>query len=402
MNDLFLDIMRTQSVSYKTEAMQKCITKHLSRLHAAFSVSATGNIYAVKGVAEVYPTIVAHTDTVHAIIPQDCYTIHNSGDIWFAFNNKRGEMTGIGGDDKVGIYIALTLMERLPAMKAAFFVDEEVGCRGAAVADMSWFADSAFVLQADRRGYGDFVHRAGGVELHGKEFEKATAPHLERFAIKPTFGAMTDVMELKDNGLDVAAANISCGYHNPHTSKEVISALDVEYTLEFMYELCINLGHRRWLHTAPKTLKTRSYRNITTAVGASTNPFAATHCSACGAKDDVLVWDQFWRGSVCLDCRRRVSRWAYEDEDEWENADRFEYFGPDSETIEWRSPYDNPGDDVLWSSSLQRYMRRRGDELDMWNAVTREWEPIEASDFESPNTVVEAQKTVKALPQQTS
>jgi hypothetical protein len=36
-----------------------------------------------------------------------------------------GKPTGIGGDDKCGVYACLELLKELPNLKAAFFVSEE-------------------------------------------------------------------------------------------------------------------------------------------------------------------------------------------------------------------------------------------------------------------------------------
>jgi putative aminopeptidase FrvX len=53
--------------------------------------------------------------------------------------NDLGNPTGIGGDDKCGVYACLELLKELPNLKAAFFVSEETGCHGSKKADPNFF-----------------------------------------------------------------------------------------------------------------------------------------------------------------------------------------------------------------------------------------------------------------------
>ena len=59
------------------------------------------NIYITKGVSDVYPCIVSHTDTVHDIHKN--YRVFDDNGCIFAFNSETGTQVGVGGDDKVGI-----------------------------------------------------------------------------------------------------------------------------------------------------------------------------------------------------------------------------------------------------------------------------------------------------------
>ena len=74
------------------------------------------------------------------------------------YDHKRKRMTGIGADDKNGIWICLKCLEDFKAVKCAFFVQEEVGCIGSGHADMSFFSDCRFVIQCER-GYGNTNQR---------------------------------------------------------------------------------------------------------------------------------------------------------------------------------------------------------------------------------------------------
>jgi hypothetical protein len=137
------------------------------------------------------------------------------------------EPTGCGGDDKVGIAICLQSLLDFDNIKVAFFRDEEVGCIGSYDANLDFFSDCRFVLQCDRRGNGDFINQIYGAPLQSKAFKKDVGGILKRYGYKPTDGMLTDVYALKQLGLKVSVANISCGYYNPHEDDEVVVFEDV-------------------------------------------------------------------------------------------------------------------------------------------------------------------------------
>lgn len=48
---------------------------------------------------------------------------------------------------------------------------------------------------------------------------------------------MTDVLTLKENGLEVSCVNVSCGYFNPHTDEEFTVKKDLQKCLDFIEHL---------------------------------------------------------------------------------------------------------------------------------------------------------------------
>ena len=232
---LFLDILNIQSYTYETETMANFIVNTARVLGADVYVE-DGNVYVTKGKATSYPCIASHTDTVHRIL-KDGYKVIHDTKIAMAYNEVANKPTGIGGDDKVGIFIALDMLIRLESCKAVFFRDEETGCEGSMVADMDFFMDCRFVLQCDRKGNGDFVNNIMGQPLYGAEFSKAISPILKKHKYKECSGGLTDVYQLCENGVGVAVANMSCGYHNPHSDSEMINFADVENCMSLVYDI---------------------------------------------------------------------------------------------------------------------------------------------------------------------
>lgn len=146
------------SPSGREGKMAKFIIEELKKMEIPFRQDRYGNIYAVKGNRESYPCVVAHMDEVHRR-KTGSYAAHLVADSMIVgYDHKRKRMTGIGADDKNGIWICLKCLEDCKTVKCAFFVQEEVGCIGSRHADMSFFSDCRFVIQCDRereRGYGN-------------------------------------------------------------------------------------------------------------------------------------------------------------------------------------------------------------------------------------------------------
>ena len=85
-----------------------------------------GNLYVTKGISEYYPLVLAHTDSVHDIkemVVKEEYLPNSQGDKKLALKayTKDGNLpTGIGGDDKAGVFICLQLLERFNVIKGFF------------------------------------------------------------------------------------------------------------------------------------------------------------------------------------------------------------------------------------------------------------------------------------------
>ena len=212
--------------------MRKFIVEHCQKIKFVVSTDEFGNVYVTKGNADSFACFVAHMDTVHPI-SGDGIALVSLGDNVTGFNTVTMRQTGIGGDDKCGIYCAIRCLEELPACKAVFFSDEETGCHGSGDCDLSFFADCRFIVSADRRGNDDFVTDISG-PLSSKQFLADVKPILKRYGFKHSAGAMADVMELRNRDVGVSVANISAGYYNPHQDAEFVNLSDLENSLSLM------------------------------------------------------------------------------------------------------------------------------------------------------------------------
>ena len=216
----------------------------------------TGNIYMTKGKAETYPCMVAHLDQVQKYHPTD-FTVIETKDLLFGYSPKERSFCGLGADDKNGIWLCLQCLQKFNEIKVAFFVGEEVGCIGSSKANMEFFNDCRFVIQPDRRGNSDVITQIGFMDICSDDFIKDITP--EKFGYTPTEGMMTDIEQLKEQGLNVSCINLSCGYYEPHTDNEYTDKNDLQNSLRFI-EYIISNCKKTYRHKAE--YDERAYLNL--------------------------------------------------------------------------------------------------------------------------------------------
>ena len=196
-----MELLKTLYSIYSPSTGEKKMRRFIKRWimnnvsNTQITTDLKGNIYVSKGMSESYPCIVSHIDQVQKTHSRDFVCIE-SEDVIFGYSPKNHRQEGLGADDKNGIWIALKCLQKYPVMKAAFFVEEEIGCRGSAQADLEFFTNCRYVVQCDRRGNNDLITSISFTELCSKEFIEATG--YENFGYKTEDGMMTDVLELKE------------------------------------------------------------------------------------------------------------------------------------------------------------------------------------------------------------
>jgi tripeptide aminopeptidase len=238
-----IKVLQIQSYSGRFRHMSRFIFKELESMGLSPYRDHVGNIYVVKGEAEIYPSMVCHIDTVHMYNPN--YEVHQTKDKLFAIDTKDCNRLGIGGDDKVGIFITLQMIKHYDNFKAAFFVDEEIGCVGSSQCDFTFFNDCSFVLECDRKGNKDFVSKISWTKLYSDEFSEAIKPILTKYGRQEVDGGMTDVLMIAES-TEICVANMSCGYYLPHTDNEWVSISDVYNTYMMCMEFFDELSTKLW------------------------------------------------------------------------------------------------------------------------------------------------------------
>ena len=254
--DNLISVLRIQSAHDVEHAMDTYILNELQELGAIIEVQETEsgkNIYATKGTGP-FVCVASHKDTVHDIIdkdkPNDLLNVFELKGQLYAMSDD-AQQVGIGGDDKVGIWACLSLLREFDNIKAVFFCSEEIGCRGSREAKLDFFSDCKFILQADRRGYGDFVTDISG-PISSQAFQDFVLPIAQQWGYKFCNGGITDVGELSSNNVGISCANLSCGYYHPHTKNEIVVIDEALACLYLMEEIIKESeSHGRFLHTMP-------------------------------------------------------------------------------------------------------------------------------------------------------
>ena len=224
------------------------------------------NIYATKGKlneGEYYPMFISHTDTVHQKVDKIIVKEENlirPNTFGKSFSNDEvsclkaytedGNPTGIGGDDKCGIFICLELLKTLDKVKIGLFVSEETGCHGSSKCDENFLQDVGYITQYDAPGNHLISEICSGVRLFDRDsefFEKTLK------VIESAFGnemlvqshPYTDISQLKKK-IDVCCINMSCGYYNMHTNQEFVSIEDVENAITAGLNMVKELGLKKY------------------------------------------------------------------------------------------------------------------------------------------------------------
>lgn len=224
--ELLKELYGISAQTHKEKDMIAFVSQKLTDLGVSFTIDKAGNIYATKGKAATFPCIAAHLDEVHQAREKGYEVLFVKDEFIIGFNSGKREFNGIGADDKNGIWVSLKCLEKYDNLKCVFFVGEEQGCIGSRQADMKFFDDCRFVLQCDRKGNSDFINRIYGDSLCSSQFLKDAS--LKEHGYKEENGMQTDVRTLRDRGLEISCANISCGYYYPHTPHEMTNIEDLK------------------------------------------------------------------------------------------------------------------------------------------------------------------------------
>ena len=219
-----------------------------------FNVNDNDNL---NGNEKGFPTLVCHLDQVQDVHSEDFCVKEEKGTLygWSEANQQR---EGLGADDKNGIWICLRCLEECPRLKVFMAVGEEKGCIGSNHADMSFFADSLYVLEPDCKG-GEEIHtNLKGIPCASPEFEQTllqfiihnsssseATESITKFIISP--GKGSDIFALTLSGIGVSCANIPCGYHLPHKDDEYTVIAELEHSLAYIRHF-ITTEHRRFPH----------------------------------------------------------------------------------------------------------------------------------------------------------
>ena len=256
------EVLSVPSCSGKETMLREYIERFADERGIAHHRDGKGNLYLTKGNSDgrnklrpsrcrppyggYYPCLVNHMDTVQtwqgAFVDQS-----RPIDILERMRDGHTELYakggGIGADDKLGCAIALALMDVLPAAKAVFFVEEELGMLGSRQLDVGWFDDVGFCLSFDSPHRNRASRTCSGRLLYSDGFFKEIlqpicARHgVSRFNEEP----FTDVTQIRDK-TNVMCFNVGNGGQLAHTSSEYLVVEDAQSAYALGKELLDVVG----------------------------------------------------------------------------------------------------------------------------------------------------------------
>lgn len=191
-----------------------------------------GNFYKIIGQSKTVFT--AHLDTADQFQKKVNHVFsERNGDEWVGTDGS----SILGADDKAGVCVLLYMMEHNIPGIYYFFVGEEVGLVGSGRVSRDF--DSIDFLQGvermisfDRRSTGSIITRQMGRDCCSSEFAQHLISEYDKVGLpmeEDPGGIYTDSAIFMD--LIPECTNISVGYNNEHSSREV-------QNLTFLEKLC--------------------------------------------------------------------------------------------------------------------------------------------------------------------
>jgi putative aminopeptidase FrvX len=251
------DVLKIPSVSRYEKLVINYIENYCIENKILYKKDYKGNLYLTKGNVEkeYFPCVVAHMDTVHddqidlieQEIPLDIIEEKFDGStVLFANHPLKNRPTGIGGDDKCGVYICLRLLEKIENIKCAFFVEEEIGMRGSSVCDLDFFNDVGYALQFDAPTMDWFSESCSGYNLWTEDYFGVVENILKEYNIKNiSKDPFTDVVQLRKK-FDFCCSVLPTGYYNQHSANEFVVEEETESCVNLAVDFIKKLGNKKY------------------------------------------------------------------------------------------------------------------------------------------------------------
>jgi hypothetical protein len=154
------------------------------------------------------PLLVAHADTFHQL-PTMILVDELKGIL--------SSPTGLGADDRAGVWTILTLWENLNPKPGLLLCDKEetggIGAWNASYDIYDQLQDYPFYVEIDRKGMGECV-------FYNYEHEEFIS-YIESFGFKEEYGIFSDITTLGTETKKYSV-NLSAGYELAHTRGEYL------------------------------------------------------------------------------------------------------------------------------------------------------------------------------------
>ena len=170
------------------------------------------------------------SDYVFTIDAETCMRLYRDSD--------KKHQTSLGADDKNGIWVILNLLKEGKQINFAFCHSEEIGGAGSGQIvqdkDCATFIEQCkYCIVIDRRNASDIIGYKNKYCLCLDD-KLSTFAKNNGFKFEPAHGSISDADRFSTL---VECVNISCGYYEPHSSKEYTNLNELWNTLQFCIKI---------------------------------------------------------------------------------------------------------------------------------------------------------------------
>ena len=197
----------------------------------------------------------------------------------------------IGGDDKCGIFITLSLLRKYKnKLNFVFSINEEKGMTGIqSVVNSQDFSKVLYGIVIDRRGAGDIICVDNSYGT--KEFEAALKKVGDPYGFKPARGSCSDANHIRSK---VSCANLSSGYYNPHSKKEFVILDDVQNSMDYIDSIVSTITEKFAAPTVAEWSYEHSY-------------VSCKLCYRSESRDKIKIrYSLELKSYLCVDCAKKI------------------------------------------------------------------------------------------------
>jgi tripeptide aminopeptidase len=243
---LLKELYMTHSPSRKEGKMIELVKTKLLMMNIPFQMDEYGQIYNIN---EGAPLLVHHMDQVQSTKCDKVLAIKNR---LYGFTAK-GKLSGLGADDKNGIFVALNMIEKFrEEVSFIFTVCEEIGGRLQELTPLLNLTPeiAPYALIFDRKGNGDIIGSSNNYCC--EDLEVAIEVIGREHGYTPNRGIFSDADELSKW---IPCVNLSVGYYNAHTSEEYTKPSELWNAMRLAETLIINLPKKGAPYELPEKVQ---------------------------------------------------------------------------------------------------------------------------------------------------
>ena len=184
----------------------KAMRQYLKSVYPKGKVVSTKDY--VMAIGTIPVALVAHLDTVFKSPPSEIY--------YDRVKNIMLSPSGLGADDRAGVYAIIQLVRAGFRPTVIFTTDEEMGGLGAECFIKTFRkapTELKYIIELDRRGSDDCVFYS----CDNEEFSN----YIESFGFITNYGSFSDISVICP-AWKIAGVNLSIGYNNEHSTGETL------------------------------------------------------------------------------------------------------------------------------------------------------------------------------------